>query len=135
MAEQKAAAEDKVDPKAEGEGKVVNKVLPRSAPLPPGDIRRSQRKTSRKGPFIKYVGPVAHREISGTDWGTLQIPLKDKDAKHVWNVANDKMVEADQFSDEQLDYLLIDDVMPATGIHNFVAVDYNKDGQLDQIEL
>jgi hypothetical protein len=115
--------------------KQENKKLPQSAPQPPGDIRRTDRRVERKGPFIKYVGPVAHREISPTEWATLAIDLKDKEAKHVWNVANDKMIEADKFSDAQLDYLLIDDTVPNTGVHNFLAFDYNKDGQLDQVEL
>lgn len=131
MAEQKAASEDK----AETEDKAENKVLPKGTPLPPGDVRRGAKKNRRQGPFVKYVGPVARREIDSTAWATLQIPLKDKTATHVWGVANDKLIEASEFSDEQLDYLLYDDVMPSTGVHNFLSVDYNQDGQLDQVEL
>jgi hypothetical protein len=43
------------------------------------------------------------------------------------------MVESSQFSDEQLDYLLIDDVQRGTNVHNFLEVDFNEDGQLEQV--
>lgn len=121
---------------AKTEQKVTeNQKLPEGAERPPGDMRRRVVKKQRKGPFIKYVGPVSHRIIRPHQWGTLQIPLKDKEATHIWNVANDKMIEADKFTDEQLDYLLIDDTQPGSGRHNFLAVDYDKDGKLVQVEI
>jgi hypothetical protein len=38
-------------------------------------------------------------------------------------------------ADEQLDYLLVDDLQPGTGVHSFLAVDFNKEGQLEQVEI
>ena len=112
----------------ESPNKGGNKVLPKGAEKPPGDIRRrTGAKKRRTGPFIKYVGLAAERSIDAAAWGSLAIDLKDPKATHVWNIANDKMVEADKFSDEQLDYLLVDDLTTG-GVHNFLAVDWdNKD--------
>ena len=98
---------------------------------PPGDLRR-RTKPNRKGPFVKYVGAAAVRKIDSTAWRSLNIDLKDQDATHLWSVKNDKMVEASQFSDAQLDYLLIDDLQQGTNAHAFLLVDYNEDGQLVQ---
>jgi hypothetical protein len=46
--------------------------------------------------------------------------------------ANDYMVESAQFSDAQLDHLLVDD-MQAVGGHSFLEVNHDKDGKLVQI--
>lgn len=114
--------------------KQENKPLPKNAPQPPGDIRRrSGKASSRTGPFVKYVGRASHRKITPAQWGSLSIPLKDDGATSVWSVANDKMIESEQFTDEQLDYLLIDDMQPGTNAHAFVEVDFNDKGQLEQV--
>lgn len=116
--------------------KTPNKVLPKDAERPPGDIRRRNTgaKKQRQGPFIKYVGLAARRQIDPTAWATLNIELKDKKATHVWDLSNDKLVEANSFTDDQLDYLLVDDTS-RDGIKNFLAVDYDKDGNLEQVEI
>jgi len=101
---------------------------------PPGDLRRRTRKNKRQGPFVKYVGSAAQRRITGPQWRSLGIDLKDKNAEHVWGIANDKMIEADKFSDAQLDYLLIDDLQQGTNAHAFLLVDYDEKGQLVQAE-
>ena len=116
------------------EQKTENKVLPPGAEKPPGDIRRRTKRAVRKGPFVKYVGMAAQREISAADWATLDIELRDKNASHVWGIKNDKLVEADKFSDEQLGYLLLEDKTTA-GVHNFLGVDFDKDGNLIQVEI
>lgn len=116
------------------EQKTENKVLPPDAEKPPGDIRRRTKKAVRKGPFVKYVGMAAQREITAADWATLDIEIRDKKANHVWSIKNDKLIEADKFSDEQLGYLLIDDLTPG-GVHNFLGVDFDKDGNLIQVEI
>jgi hypothetical protein len=99
---------------------------------PPGDLRRRVGKAQRKGPFVKYVGSAAVRKITGPQWRSLGIELKDSNAEHNWGIANDKIVEASNFSDEQLDYLLIDDLQQGSGAHAFLLVDYDDDGQLVQ---
>jgi|SRR6516162_8365939 len=110
-----------------------NKPLPKGSPLPPGDIRRRSKTPKRTGPFVKYVGQASSRRITPAQWNSLNINLRDANATHVWNVANDKMVESSEFSDEQLDYLLIDDMQVVKNSHAFVEVDYDKDGQLVQV--
>jgi hypothetical protein len=110
-----------------------NKTLPPNAPKPPGDARRGTARKQRKGPFVKYVGPASHRTINPAAWKTLQIPLKQDDATHTWSVANDKMIESANFTDEQLDYLLLDDLQVGTGAHSFLEVDFNDDGKLVQV--
>lgn len=113
-----------------------NKTLPKGAERPPGDIRRRVPKKQRTGPFVKYVGPAAQRIINPTHWKSLNLDeIKDPKAVHVWNVANDKMIEASRFSDEQLDYLLIDDLQPGSNAHSFLAVNFDKDGNLRQVEI
>jgi hypothetical protein len=130
MAETKA---ETAKSEAKTESKVeANKILP-PGQQPPGDIRRRVPKKQRKGPFVKYVGVASHRQISAADWKTLSIPLRDDGATHTWSVANDKMVESSAFTDEQLDYLLIDDVQRGTNTHNFLEVDFDSDGQLVQV--
>lgn len=129
MAETKAETAKSEATKAESK----NPVLPDNAQRPPGDMRRRSPRKQRSGPFVKFVGPAAIRRITATDWKTLQIPLSDDNATHVWSIANDKMIESSKFTDEQLDYLLIDDVQKATNVHNFLEVDYNSDGQLEQV--
>lgn len=106
----------------------------------PGSRRRSRRPAERRqGPFVKYVGPASHREIEPSDWASLVIvPEEGKDpfTKVVWNVKNDKMVETKFFNDDQLDYLLIDDMQPGGG-HSFLEVDWVEDENgnvtLDQV--
>lgn len=113
---------------------------------PPGDLRRRGSRTKREGPFVKYVGPAAQREISGPAWKSLAIPLKSDEgqkegeerpvaASHYWNVGNDKMIESKHFSDHQLDYLLIDDLQQGTNAHAFLLVDYDKDDTSDNPQL
>jgi hypothetical protein len=103
-------------------------VLTEDLPAPPGvrDRRaRRARRNERTGPFVKYVGNASHRVIRESDWGQLGI----KDGKEVvWEPKNDYMVESKKFSEEQLDYLLIDDMMPSGG-HSFVEVDYEEDDE------
>lgn len=111
-----------------------NKALPANAQRPPGDVRRRVPKKQRKGPFVKYVGPVSHRMIRPEQWKSLGIPLSDDSATHVWSVNNDKMIESSEFTDEQLDYLLVDDLQKGTNTHAFLEVDYDDDGQLVQVQ-
>jgi hypothetical protein len=98
---------------------------------PPGDVRRRAPKKQAKGPFVKYVGDASHRIIRPPQWRSLGIDVKD-DTTHVWSVQNDKLIPSEQFSDEQLDYLLIDDMQPKGG-HAFIEVDYDEDGNLKQV--
>jgi len=114
-------------------------VLTSGMPQPPGVVARRQRRVARKtrkGPFVKYVGPASHRIIRPYDWATLGFTPKDKDAGHQtfsWSPQNDFMIESNKFTDEQLDYLLIDDVQHGTNAHSFLEVDYDDDGQLVQL--
>jgi hypothetical protein len=110
-----------------------NKTTPASAPKPPGDIRRRSQTAKRTGPFVKYVGNASHRKITPAQWKSLNIPLSDEGATSVWSVSNDKMIESSEFTDEQLDYLLIDDRQSGSNTHAFVEVDYNDQGQLEQV--
>lgn len=130
MAASTAKAEDKVDAPEAPAGE--NKSQLPEAQRPPGDLRRRVGTTKRKGPFVKYVGAAALRKIGPSDWKSLNIDLKDKEVEHNWTIGNDKLIEADQFSDAQLDYLLIDDLQQGSGVHAFLLVDYDKDGQLVQ---
>lgn len=113
--------------------KQENKPLPKSAPKPPGDVRRSGKSSKRTGPFVKYVGNASHRKITSPQWKSLGIELSDEGATHTWSISNDKMIESAEFSDEQLDYLLIDDRMSGSNAHSFVEVDFNDQGQLQQV--
>jgi hypothetical protein len=113
--------------------KEANKTLPKTAPKPPGDVRRSGKTAKRTGPFVKYVGNASHRKITPPQWKSLDIELNDAEATHVWSVSNDKMIESEQFSDEQLDYLLIDDMQSGSNAHSFVEVNFNEKGQLEQV--
>jgi hypothetical protein len=127
-----AAAVQRPDEKARN-------TLTEGMPTPPGlrarRARRSARK-ARKGPFVKYVGAASHRIIRPHDWAQLAFTPKDKDQGHLtftWDPKNDYMVESSKFTDEQLDYLLIDDVQHGTNAHSFLEVDYDDDGQLVQV--
>lgn len=117
----------------------AHNVLTEGMPLPPGlKARRARRsaKQRRQGPFVKYVGAASHRIIRPPDWKTLGFKPKDKDQGHQtfsWDPKNDFMIESSKFTDEQLDYLLIDDVQHATQAHSFLEVEYDKDGQLVQV--
>lgn len=113
--------------------KAENKPLPADAPKPPGDIRRRSQTPKRSGPFVKYVGNASHRKITPAQWRTLGIPLKSDTATNTWSVGNDKMIESSEFTDEQLDYLLIDDRQPGSNAHAFLEVDYDDKGQLVQV--
>lgn len=116
-------------------GSQTRNVLTEGMPQPPGTIARRARRTQRerrKGPFVKYVGAASHRIIRPAEWKSLGVDLKNKDATHEWNTKNDYMIESAQFSDAQLDYLLIDDVVHNGG-HSFLEVDFNDDGQLVQV--
>lgn len=93
---------------------------------PPGDLRRRSNKDKRKGPFVKYVGSAAIRQITAPQWRSLGIKLQDEKAEHAWTVGNDKMIEAEKFSDDQLDYLLIDDLQQGSNAHAFLLVDYDE---------
>mgnify|MGYP000922524918 FL=1 len=42
------------------------------------------------------------------------------------------MIEVSAFSDEQLDYLLLDDTQPGGG-QSFLEMDYDADGNLVQV--
>ena len=107
-------------------------VLTDGHPTPPGLQERRSRRTRRKertGPFVKYVGSASHRVIRPSDWGQLGFKPKDEKVGHMeflWNPKNDFLIESSKFTDEQLDYLLIDDVMPGGG-QSFLEVDYYED--------
>lgn len=100
---------------------------------PPGDIRRRRTGPKRKGPFVKYVGSAALRKITPTQWKSLGKNFAEVKDETIWSVKNDKMVEADNLSDYQLDHLLIDELQQGTNTHAFLLVDYDKDGQLVQV--
>jgi hypothetical protein len=129
MAETAAkATAPKTDTKAEAPVEVESPTPEGS--LPPGSRRRRVEKKRREGPFVKYVGAASERTITPADWKSLTIdPGK---APHTWNTKNDFLIEDGGFSDEQLDYLLIDDLQPAGG-HSFLEVDYDSDGNLVQV--
>lgn len=145
MADSKAGTEDTgttteggtVKAGASGSAPVAtgkNKALPANAERPPGDVRRRVAKKRRQGPFVKYVGAVSHRMIRPQQWKSLGIELKDDTATHVWSVNNEKMIETSEFSDEQLDYLLVDDLQKGTNTHAFLEVDYDENDQLVQVD-
>lgn len=102
-----------------------NRSLPPGTPRPPGDLRRRVARKQRTGPFVKFVGSASHRIIRPEQWGELNVELKNAKATHTWNVDNDKMIEASEFSDGQLDYMLIDDMQQGIGSHSFLLVDYD----------
>lgn len=108
-------------------------------PTPPGVKERRARRVERKrrqGPFVKYVGQASHRIISPADWKQLGFKPASKDESLngiEWNPKNDYLVESSKLTDEQLDYLLIDDLQASTGAHSFLEVDYDEDGQLVQV--
>ena len=128
------AASTTEKPKVEAaESKAKNAGTLPEAKRPPGDLRRRTRKDHRDGPFVKYVGTAAIRKITPPQWKSLNIALQNDDAEHSWTVANDKMLEANLFSDAQLDYLLIDDLQQGSGAHAFLLVDYDSDGDDAQL--
>jgi len=117
----------------------AHNVLTEGMPQPPGVRERRRRiaRKQRKGPFVKYVGAASHRIIRPSDWGSLGFQPKDKEAGHQtfqWGPQNDYMIETAKFTDEQLDYLLIDDVQAGSGAHSFLEVDFDGDGNLVQVE-
>lgn len=103
-------------------------VLTSGMPQPPGvKARRARRKAraERQGPFVKYVGNASHRVIRAGDWGSLGFEGKEASQEVLFGPKNDYMIESSKFSDEQLDYLLIDDMQG--GAHAFLEVDYDTD--------
>lgn len=135
----KAADTSKAEGANEGAGE-SRKVLTEGMIQPPGVIERKRRvrRERRKGPFVKYVGAASHRTITPTEWKATAGVGKDNlgknpDTTHAWTTKNDYMIESDQFSDAQLDYLLIDDMQIGTGAHSFLEVDYDDQGQLVQV--
>lgn len=96
--------------------------------------RRTVTKKGRSGPFVKYVGAAEKRTITATDWRSLGLPASEVKGGHEWSAANDYLVESAQFSDAQLDYLLLDDNNATTTAHSFVEVDFDSDGQLVQVQ-
>lgn len=72
---------------------------------------------------MKYVGAADKRTIQPHEWRVLGIELKDPKASHEWSAANEFLVESSQFTDAQLDYLLIDEKQHGTNAHLFVEVD------------
>jgi hypothetical protein len=87
--------------------------------------KRTRHVTSkgRRGPFVKFVGAADKRTITSTDWRTLGIELKDPKASHEWSAANGFLIESSQFTDAQLDHLLIDEKQHGSNAHLFVEVD------------
>lgn len=80
-------------------------------------------KKGRTGPFVKYVGAADKRTIRPHEWRVLGIEPKDPKATHEWSEANGFLVESCQFTDAQLDYLLIDEKQHGTNAPVFVEVD------------
>ena len=109
------------------EGKLVRKA-------PVGSRRANPSGSNRKGPFVKYVGEASHRTISAADWASLpgMQPPSGGYQETTWEPKNDKMIECIVFSDEQLDYLLLDDTQPGGG-QSFLEMDYDTDGNLVQV--
>lgn len=107
-------------------------------PLSPPPVqvqRRAPEVVGKKGPFVKYVGPCTKRVIRPHHWA-MRLPkehIKDPNATHTWSMANDKMIPSSEFSDAQLDYLLIDDKQ-ARGGQSFLEVDYDENKQLVQVK-
>lgn len=139
MANSTAAKNDAVKAAVASEGVEAptgaRNVLTETMPQPPGVVQRRRRSkaTQRKGPFVKYVGGASHRVIRAADWGELGFKpkdaTKDNPGQHqefLWSPQNDYMIESEKFTDEQLDYLLIDDLMPGGG-QSFLEVDYEED--------
>ncbi|GLB83488.1 hypothetical protein [Mycobacterium kiyosense] len=84
-------------------------------------------KKGRSGPFVKYVGGAAKRTIRQHEWRALGVELKGPKAIHEWSAANGFLIESSQFTDAQLDYLLIDDVQHGTNTPSFIEVDTDND--------
>jgi hypothetical protein len=95
--------------------------------------RRAADPEKAKGPFVKYVGIASKRLIRSDHWRSKGIDLKDSSASHTWDIKNKHMIPTSEFSNEQLDYLLVDDLQ-AKGGHSFLEVDYNDEGQLVQVK-
>lgn len=103
-----------------------------AVPIPKPPQRRVPKRGPQKGPYVKYVGDASDRIIRAAQWQTLDIPLKDERATHTWNKDNEKMIPVSAFTDEQLDYLLVDDKQ-VKGHHSFLEVDYDDEGVLRQV--
>lgn len=97
------------------------------------ETRRTRHVESKgsQGPFVKYVGTANKRTITPTDWRSLGIEAK---AGHVWNDTNDYLVPSSEFSDEQLDYLLVDDKLGGSNTNSFIEVKRDSvDGDLVEV--
>lgn len=135
MVDQKPKTEGTVEAPAAGRS---SNVLTEGMPTPPGVRERRSRRSARKrrqGPFVKYVGAASHRVIRPSDWATLGMTEKVQDPQRTdtWGINNDYLIEVSKFTDEQLDYLLIDDLQAGSGAHSFLEVDYDDEGQLVQV--
>lgn len=136
---EKAAADQAAASAVQRPDEQARNVLTDGMPQPPGARERRSRRVARKrrqGPFVKYVGQASHRVITPTDWRQLGFTPKDKETGHQtfeWTPKNDFMIESAKFTDEQLDYLLIDDMQHGGTAHSFLEVDYDEDGQLVQV--
>jgi hypothetical protein len=136
----KPTSVEKPDDNVQAPSETAHNVLTADMPQPPGVLeRKGRRKTKgsrRKGPFVKYVGSSSRRVIAYGDWRSLGIPIKGESEEnkpgHEWDIKNDFLIECDKFSDEQLDYLLVDDMQPGGG-HSFLEMDYDTDGNLVQV--
>lgn len=108
-------------------GKIIRKA-------PEGSRRAGATGAKRTGPFVKYVGEASHRTISAADWASLpgMQPPAGGYQDNTWEPKNDKMIECSAFSDEQLDYLILDDTQPSGG-QSFLEMDYDADGNLVQV--
>jgi hypothetical protein len=101
-----------------------------AGPLEP---ERRVRRVRPEGPFVKYVGTGTNRLIQPHHWKQkLQDKVHDPDATHDWNVDNNFCIPVKEFSDHQLDYLLVDDRQD-NGAHSFLEVDYDDNDQLVQV--
>lgn len=101
---------------------------------PAGTRRGGAKVVTRTGPFIKYVGEASHRKISAADWSSLpgMEPPAGGYQDNTWEPNNDKMIECAAFSDQQLDYLVLDDTQPSGG-QSFLEMDYDSEGNLVQV--
>lgn len=99
----------------------------------PGVRVRKTEVNNPKGPFVKYVGDATQRIITPAHWGQRH-PDLTSETTHVWDMKNKFAIPVSEFSEGQLDYLLIDDLQ-ANGGHSFLEMDYNADGDLVQSHL
>lgn len=115
------------DPKRSQDASTTPKFEPR---------RRTPDPRKPNGPFVKYVGIASHRIIRPHHWrakfGGDDDKMKSPGSTHTWSHKNGKVIPTSEFSDEQLDYLLTEDLQGKGG-HSFLEVDYNDKGKLVQV--